>query len=129
MKAVFLDRDGVAEGRIDIPEFESINAKVVELLEQSGVKILKTFMCPHVAEDNCECRKPKPTMILQAAKEFNIDLTNSWMIGDHESDVKAGLYAGTKAIMVKTANKPEDSEDATFTAHTLLDAIQYIAKH
>ena len=120
---------GIAEGRLDEAGFELINNKVVELLEESGVKILKTYMCPHVAADNCDCRKPKPKMILDAAKDFDVDLASSYMIGDHQSDVTAGLQAGTKAILVKTANKPEDSDDATYTAPTLLDAIQYIASH
>jgi D-glycero-D-manno-heptose 1,7-bisphosphate phosphatase len=126
---IITNQAGIAEGRINEQEFDVINDKVIELLEQSGVKILRTYMCPHVAADNCECRKPKPKMILDAAKDFDIDLSNSWMIGDHESDVKAGLSAGTKAILVKTANKPEDSDDATYVADDLLSAIQYVASH
>ncbi len=85
-------------------------------------------MCPHVATDNCACRKPNPTLLLQAAKDYNVDLKQSWMVGDHGSDVEAGLRAGTRSILVKTANKPEDSADATYSAKSLLDAIQYIAK-
>jgi len=118
---------GIAEGRINEDDFWRIHNKVLDMLSPSGIKILKTYMCPHGPADNCECRKPKPTMLLQAAKEFDIDLANSWMVGDHESDVKAGLNAGTKAILVKTANKPEDSDDATYTAPTLLDAVKFIA--
>jgi histidinol-phosphate phosphatase family protein len=120
---------GIAEGRIDEAGFERINSRVIEILQESGVKILKTYMCPHIAADNCDCRKPKPKMVLDAASDFEVDLEKSWIIGDHESDVKAGLNAGTKAILVKTANKPEDSDDATYTAPTLLDAIKYIANH
>jgi D-glycero-D-manno-heptose 1,7-bisphosphate phosphatase len=86
-------------------------------------------MCPHIASDNCDCRKPKPKMILDAARDFNIDLSSSYMIGDHQSDITAGLRAGARTILVKTANKPEDSDDATYTAPNLLDAIQYIASH
>ncbi len=123
---IITNQAGIAEGRINEAEFKIINNKVVDLLEQSGVKILKTYMCPHVAADNCECRKPKPTMLLQAAKEFGIDLSSSWIVGDHESDIKAGLNAGAKAILVKTANKPENSEDATYTAKNLLEAVKYI---
>jgi D-glycero-D-manno-heptose 1,7-bisphosphate phosphatase len=120
------DQAGIAEGRIDEAEFQRIHSLVLEMLVPSGIKILKTYMCPHSPEDNCECRKPKPTMILQAAKDFDIDLANSWMIGDHESDIQAGLRAGTKTILVKTANVPEDSPDATYTASNLLDAINLI---
>src|ERR1700753_2688314 len=76
---VFLitNQAGIGEGRLSEAEFEVINGKVVELLEQPGVKILRTYICPHVAADNCACRKPKPTMILQAAKDFGVDLAHS----------------------------------------------------
>lgn len=118
---------GIAEGRINAEEFEVINNKVIELLEQSGVKVLKTYMCPHGPDDGCECRKPKPTMLLQAAEDFDVDLASSWMIGDRQSDIMAGVNAGTKTILVKTANVPVESDEATYTAPTLLNAIRHIA--
>ncbi len=124
---IITNQAGIAEGRINEAEFWRIHSKVLEMLAPSGTKVLKTYMCPHGPEDNCECRKPKPTMILKAAKEFNIDLANSWMIGDHGSDIMAGINAGTKTILVETANVPETSKQATFTTHNLLVAIRYIA--
>jgi D-glycero-D-manno-heptose 1,7-bisphosphate phosphatase len=117
---------GIAEGRIDISEFNSINEKVLEMLEPSGIKILKTYVCPHGPDDNCDCRKPKPTMILQAAKEFDIDLANSYMIGDRESDILAAVNAGTKTILVKTGNSPVVTDKADYMADDLLAAAQYI---
>lgn len=124
---IITNQAGIAEGRIDEAKFQAINSKVLEMLAPSGIKVLKTYVCPHGPSDDCECRKPKPTMILKAAKEFDIDLANSWTIGDHQSDVMAGLNAGTKAILVETANVPETSVDATYTAPNLLAAIRYIA--
>ncbi len=118
---------GIAEGRITIQDFDRINNKVLEMLAPSGIKILKTYLCPHSPEDNCKCRKPKPTMIWEAAREFNIDLTKSYMIGDRESDILAGINAGTKTVLVKTANKPVEVKEATYTAPTLLDAVKYIS--
>lgn len=120
---------GVAEGRINPQDFERINNKVLEMLAPSGVKILKTFMCPHSPEDNCECRKPKPTMLLEAAREFGIDLARTYMVGDRKSDIFAGVNAGTKTILVKTANVPVDVNEATYTAPNLLDAVKYISTH
>ena len=120
---------GIAEGRINAQDFTRINNKVIEMLAPSGVKILKTFMCPHAPGDNCECRKPKPTMLLEAAKEFDIDLARCYMVGDRESDIKAGINAGTKTILVKTANIPVESKDANYTAPNLLDAVMYIANN
>jgi D-glycero-D-manno-heptose 1,7-bisphosphate phosphatase len=117
---------GIAEGRINRTDFETINNKVLEIIESSGVKVLKTYMCPHAPEDNCVCRKPKPYLILQAARDFTIDLAESYLIGDRLSDIEAGLNAGTKTILVKTANVPVSSDQATYTAANLLEAVQYI---
>jgi D-glycero-D-manno-heptose 1,7-bisphosphate phosphatase len=125
---IITNQAGIAEGRINEVEFQTINTKVLEMLAPSGAKILKTYVCPHSPHNRCECRKPKPTMILQAAQEFDIDLPNSWMVGDHQSDIMAGINAGTKTILVETANVPESSSEATYTAASLLDAIRYIAK-
>jgi len=120
---------GIAEGRIDRAEFETINNKVLEILESSGVKILKIYMCPHAPEDNCVCRKPKPYLLLQAAKDFDIDLAQSYLIGDRLSDIEAGINAGTKTILVQTGNVPVTSDKVTYTAANLLEAVQYIAAH
>ena len=57
-------------------------------------------ICPHDDCDNCDCRKPKPGMLLKAAEDFNIDLSASWMIGDGENDILAGKSAGCKTALV-----------------------------
>lgn len=119
---------GIAEGRLTEEDFHRLNDIVLELLQPTGVKILKTYFCPHKPEDNCDCRKPKPKMLLDAAKEFKIDdMAGSYMIGDKDSDIEAGIAAGTKTILVKTANDPASTDKATHTAADLLEAIEYIA--
>jgi D-glycero-D-manno-heptose 1,7-bisphosphate phosphatase len=120
---------GIAEGRINKDDFERINNKVLEMLAPSGVTILKTYMCPHSSEDKCECRKSKPTMLLEAAKDFNIDLSKTYMVGDRESDIRAGINAGTKTVLVKTANVPVEVKEATYTAQNLLEAVKYISEN
>lgn len=117
---------GIAEGRISEHEFERTNKIVVERLEASGVKILKTYMCSRGPDDGCECRKPKPAMILQAAKEFDLDLANTFMVGDHKSDILAGSSAGSKTILVKTANIQDEAPEANYQANNLTDAVDYI---
>ncbi|MDP3965548.1 MAG: HAD family hydrolase [bacterium] len=121
---------GISEGLINEEEFWKLHTIVLEKLAPSGITILKTYICacPH-GHDNCGCRKPKPTMLLQASKELNIDLEDSWMVGDRQSDILAGVNAGTKTILVKTANVPVESKEATYTASNLLDAVQYISTH
>lgn len=127
---VFLvtNQAGLAEGLITWDEFNEINDKILDLIAPSGITIRKTYVCPHGEHDNCECRKPKPKLLLDAAHEYDIDLANSWMIGDRPSDVMTGINAGTKAILVLTGVPTVASEQATYTAPTLLEAIQYIEK-
>ena len=117
---------GIAEGRISIQDFDRINNKVIEALVPSGIKILKTYLCPHAPDDNCECRKPKPKLLLEAARDFNIDVKKAYMVGDRASDIFAGINAGAKTVLVKTANIPVEAKEATYTAPTLLDAVMYI---
>ncbi len=120
---------GIAEGRLNEQDFEKIQNKVLEMISSSGVKVLKTYMCPHVPQDKCECRKPKPSMLLDAMREFNLVPKNVYIIGDRESDINAGINAGVKTILVKTANVPVIADQATYTASTLLDAMKYVIKN
>jgi len=120
---------GIGEGRISEEDFERINAKALEMLSLSGVKVFKTYMCPHVPDDHCNCRKPKPKMILEAARDFGFNPSDVYMIGDRESDIMAGINAGTKTILVKTANVPVSAPQATYIAANLLDAVNYAVKN
>ena len=120
---------GIAEGRIDLNGFQRINNKALDMLAPSGVKLLKTYVCPHSPDEHCECRKPKPTLLLRAARDFKVDLANSYMVGDRESDIMAGVNAGTKTILLKTANSPVVSPEATYTASSLIDAVKYIVNN
>ncbi len=119
---------GLAEGLITEADFNTINNKALELIAPSGIHIIKTYVCPHGEQDNCECRKPKPKLLLDAAKEYGIDLSQSYMIGDRHSDVMTGVNAGTKTIFVKTGSISEDFDQATYNAPSLLEAVEYIAR-
>ncbi len=120
---------GLSEKLITIEQFWEINNKILELIAPSGIKVLKTYLCPHGESDDCDCRKPKPKLLLDAAEEFDIDMSQSWMIGDRPSDVMTGVNAGTKTILVKTGVPTVESPEATFTAPSLLEAVQYISVH
>lgn len=124
---IVTNQAAIAEGRINEEDFHRLNGIVLELLEPTGVKVLKTYFCPHAEDGSCDCRKPKPKLLLDAAKEFDIDLKESYSIGDRESDIEAGIAAGTKNILVQTGNHPVTSKDADYTAKDLLEAVEYIA--
>jgi D-glycero-D-manno-heptose 1,7-bisphosphate phosphatase len=126
--AVFIitNQAGLSEGIITMDQYEEINQKILSLIQPSGIEIQKIYLCPHTEADACDCRKPKPKLLFDAAKEYSIDLTNSWMIGDRPSDVTAGVSAGTKAILVKTGVPTVESDQAITTVPSLLEAVCYI---
>ena len=116
---------GLAEGILTVEDFNKINDKTIELISSSGAKITDTFFCPHGKGSTCECQKPKPGMLLEAAKKYDIDLSESWMIGDRLSDIETGINAGTKTILVQTGSILE-ADGADFVAANLLEAANYI---
>lgn len=120
---------GIAEGLISLEQFNEINNEVLRQIAPSGIHIAKSYLCPHGEGSTCECRKPKPKLLQDAAREFDIDLSQSWMIGDRPSDVMTGVNAGTKTILVKTGAPTAESAEATATLPSLLEAMQYIAAH
>ncbi len=124
---IITNQCGIAKGKLTEADFHKFNNRIIEMLAPSGIKILKTYFCPHNSDGSCECRKPKPGMLLQAAKEFDIDLANSYMIGDRLTDVMAGKNAGTKTISVQTGLRPVDAGAADYNARNILEAVQYIA--
>jgi D-glycero-D-manno-heptose 1,7-bisphosphate phosphatase len=93
----------VGRGMLTFNSAQEINERLVKTIKEQGGWVDGVFMCPHKPEDNCACRKPLPGMLLQAAREFSIDLGTSWMVGDAWTDLLAGQSAGVdRTIMVRT---------------------------
>lgn len=108
----------IARGEVTYEELDTIHNKMETLLGMEGAYLDAIYYCPHHPERgfagevkelkiNCDCRKPKPGMLIQAARDFNIDLNNSWMVGDSESDMKAGTSAGTSVAYIENNGKSE----------------------
>lgn len=82
---------------------QEINSRLIHTLKRKGGWVDAVYMCPHIPDDLCNCRKPRPGLLLQAAEELSLDLNSSWMVGDAWSDLLAGQSAGLhRTIMVKT---------------------------
>ena len=119
----------IARGEVSFEELEEIHNKMETLLGKEGAYLDAIYYCPHhphrgyegevpELKIDCECRKPKPGMMLNAAEDFNIDLENSWMVGDGENDIKAGIAAGCRTALIGN-----DSENygQTVTHESLLE--------
>lgn len=113
----------IARGEVTFDELRQIHQKMQVLLGKEGAYLDGIYVCPHHPDSGfpgeikelkieCDCRKPKPGMLLQAAKDFNIDLENSWMVGDSQNDILAGQNAGCHTCLVN--NTADYGQDLTF---------------
>ena len=126
---IITNQAGIAEGRMTEQKFWDIHQVVLERLRPSGIKILKTYLNGEAMGAVSKWRKPAPGMLLQAAKDFNLNLTDSYMVGDRRSDVQAGINAGTKTILVMTGSAGGETPESTFTAPNLMAAAEYLVAH
>lgn len=103
---VVTNQGGVARGLFGEEAVRAVNARVAELLGEEAVLVDGWYYCPHHPEFSgaCECRKPEPGMLRRAARELGLDLSASWMVGDHPGDAEAGRRAGARAIVVRTGH-------------------------
>lgn len=118
---VISNQSGVGRGLITAAQVTAVNARVAELLGPFDV----WCWCPHVSDDGCECRKPQPGMLLAAAGELGVDVTETVMIGDIAADMAAAKAAGARGILVPTARtlNPEIAAAAE-VASDLVEAVE-----
>jgi D,D-heptose 1,7-bisphosphate phosphatase len=113
---VITNQPVIARGEVTLEELRLIHDKLETELGKEGAYIDDLFFCPHHPDKgfagerseykvDCECRKPKPGMILAAAEKYNIDLARSWMVGDDLRDVRAGLAAGCSVALLSSDRK------------------------
>ena len=102
------NQSGVGRGLYGIEELNNIHAKMIKMLAELGGSIDAIFFCTHTEEDHCDCRKPEIGMLLQAQKDYNIDLSNSYFLGDSQSDMTCGKKAGCSTISIGNSNFEDD---------------------
>ena len=102
---IITNQSGIGRNYFTEKEMHSVNNRMLDLLKKEKVFINKIYFCPHRPEDLCECRKPKPGLILKAAGELGINISVSAMVGDKISDVEAGVNAGCGCNFLISKNK------------------------
>lgn len=93
---VVTNQSGIGRGYYSEDDFAKLSKYMIDEFKSYGIEIKKIYHCPHTPSDDCNCRKPKPGMILQALDEFNISLKDSLMIGDKPSDLESAQRAGVE---------------------------------
>ena len=102
---VVSNQAGVGKGLVAVSDLAEITSRFVAAIQERGGRIDAVYYCPHTPADDCECRKRKPGLIVQAASDWQLDLRASVMLGDSESDAAAGRAAGCAVILASRASE------------------------
>lgn len=98
---VVTNQRGVARGVMTEEDLTTIHARMEEELRGGRAALDGVYFCPHDIDDGCSCRKPRPGLLFRAARQHDIDLSQSWMVGDSQVDIQAGLSAGCRTVLVQ----------------------------
>ena len=141
LAVVTTNQSGVARGYFSQNLVEEVHAKLLASISEAGARLDAIYYCPdHPSEGTppwraaCECRKPKPGMILRAAREYGIDLQRSYVVGDSVVDIEAGAVAGVPGILVLTGygrgllehQRQRFKTEPAHAAEDLLEAVRWI---
>jgi D-glycero-D-manno-heptose 1,7-bisphosphate phosphatase len=102
---VITNQSAINRRMVPLAEVEAIHARMRQAVAGGGGRITDIFYCPHRPDEHCDCRKPRPGLILAARKRYDIDLADAVMVGDSAKDIRAGMAAGCgRTILVETGN-------------------------
>lgn len=118
---IITNQSGIGRGYFSLETYQKLNKYMLEYLSKEGINISKVYMCPHTNEDNCHCRKPKLALFHQAIDEFNIDISNSYVIGDKERDLALCNEKNIKGILLSN-----EKNDKYICKKNLYEAAIYI---
>jgi len=108
---VVTNQRGITTGEIKLSSLDEIHERMKGAIANCGGSVAGIYFCPHDTSEACQCRKPRPGMLLQAAREHKLALAECWMIGDTTTDIAAGKTAGCKTALITQFRKPEESND------------------
>jgi len=127
--AVITNQSGLARGLFDEQALAKIHAKMHRLVAGHGGQITAVYYCPHGADSTCDCRKPKPGLLLQCAADHQIYLPETWMIGDSYRDLQAAIAAGANPMLVRTGKGGQALSEHPNLNIPVFDNLYDAAKH
>jgi D-glycero-D-manno-heptose 1,7-bisphosphate phosphatase len=126
---VITNQSGISRGYYSEYDFQIITNWMINQFNKNDINITDVFYCPHLPDNNCNCRKPKPGMLLEAKYKYNIDMQKSWLIGDKEADIIAANRAGiNNTVLVKSGHKIDETfSKAKFIIESIDDIKEIIS--
>jgi D-glycero-D-manno-heptose 1,7-bisphosphate phosphatase len=120
---IVTNQSGVARRCFTREAVDQVHARLDAAFSAAAVKFDRYYICPHNPEDNCDCRKPQPRFLLEAAREYGLDLSQCITVGDRATDIQTGQNAGTKTALVLTGGGREALAKGDIQADCIADDI------
>lgn len=121
--AIASNQSGIARGYFSMESLAAMSVKMSDMLAQYGGRIDAMVFCPHGPKDGCDCRKPKPGMLIEIGNRFRTSLGNVLFVGDNINDIKAAQAAGVKPVLVRTGKGKQTV--ATLAENNFQDVVVY----
>ena len=114
---IVTNQSGVGRGYFDLETAFAINNRLVDMLVAQGIEIAHVATCPHIPDDHCNCRKPRPGLALAIAEATGLSLDDAWVIGDKPSDVEMAVIMGGRGVLIS-----DEAVEDVATAKDLVEA-------
>jgi D-glycero-D-manno-heptose 1,7-bisphosphate phosphatase len=125
---VVTNQSPIGRGYFDETRLELIHQRLVELLAAEGVELDGVYFCPHMPDDNCSCRKPRPGMLKLAAQELNFEPQGCFVIGDNICDIELGQRVGATTFLVRTGYGAQVAAESVASPDYVVDDLQDAAQ-
>jgi len=130
---IITNQSGIGRGYYKEEDMHKFNQRLLGELSRNNIKIEKIYFCPHTKEQKCDCRKPNTKFVQEAVKEFDIDIKQSWVIGDEPFDMMLAKNSSCNSVYVLTGHGQKHLKELktkpSFIAANLLKASQYIIRN
>ncbi len=120
---VVTNQSGIGRGYFTVSDYESVKAKLDELLAERGAHINETYYCPHTPEEGCRCRKPGTLLFERAIADLGIDARNALFVGDSLRDIEPALQFGARGVLVPAEGTPPDELKRAETSARVGDSL------
>jgi len=114
---VITNQSAIGRGLVSAADVREIHRRMIVEIERAGGRIAQTYCCPHTPEQDCECRKPRPGLLVRAARECGLELTRCYLIGDKPTDIAAGEAVGCQCVLVPSGLEGRPTECGTVSLH------------
>ncbi|HAM39055.1 MAG TPA: hypothetical protein DCP53_06665 [Elusimicrobia bacterium] len=125
---IVTNQSGIARGYFTLNDVKEVNEVLVNKLKENNAYVNTVYVCPHHPDEECFCRKPKPRMLYAAKRDLNIDLKESYVVGDKQCDIDLAKNINIKSVLV-LSGQGENVKGADYVAKDILDAAEWIIKN